>query len=196
MATDPPGRVIRTRISESMAVKEGLLAEETVAIVARAAAAIANAFREKRKVLLFGNGGSAADAQHLAAEFVGRFQHSRPALPALALVGNSSAMTSIANDYDFTEVFARQIEALGNPGDVAVAISTSGQSPNVLKGLEVSRAQDLVTVGLTGADGGAMSALVDHCLRAPSTDVARIQEAHILLEHIICELVERELFAP
>jgi D-sedoheptulose 7-phosphate isomerase len=196
MATEASAAVIRTSIGENLSVTQGLLAEETLLAVRRTAAAIAAAFHKRRKVLLFGNGGSAADAQHIAAELVGRFQLAgRPALPAIALASNPSIVTAIANDYDFKDVFSRQIEALGDPDDVAIAISTSGQSPNVLKGIQVSRELGLVTIALSGGDGGALRALVDHCLLAPSQNTARIQEAHILLGHIICELVERKLMA-
>ena len=146
------------------------------------------------KILLFGNGGSAADAQHIAAEFVGRFQRERKALPAVALTVNTSSLTAIANDYGFERVFARQIEALGQPGDVAVALSTSGKSASVINAVDAAKSGGLVTVGLTGATGGELSGRVRHCLQVPSEITPRIQEAHIWIGHVLCEWVEKSLF--
>lgn len=147
------------------------------------------------KILLFGNGGSAADAQHIAAELVNRFRLERPPLPAIALTTDSSALTSIANDYSFDELFSRQVKALGNAGDVAFAISTSGNSKNVLKAVEACRQKEVVTIGLAGGDGGALAGMVDHLLCVSSTTVvARIQETHILIGHVICEMVDLRLF--
>lgn len=156
---------------------------------------MARALREGRKLLLFGNGGSATDASHIAAEFVGRYHRDRRPLPALALGTDMAALTCIANDYDYTEIFARQINAHGQKGDIAVAISTSGNSPNVLKGAAAARAGGLITVGWTGGTGGKLAGLVDHCFIVPSTVTARIQESHITLGHVLCELIEEELFA-
>src|SRR5579883_2346909 len=136
------------------------------------------------KVLLFGNGGSAADAQHIAAELVGRFVHERAPLPGLALTVDSSILTSVGNDYGFEHVFARQVTALGAPGDVAIAITTSGRSPNVLRGIEAARARGMNVIGLTGAKGGSMVALCDACIVVPSTNTARIQECHITVGHV------------
>lgn len=147
-----------------------------------------------QKLLFFGNGGSAADAQHLAAEFVNRFAFERPALPALALTTDTSILTSVGNDRGYDAVFARQIEALGCAGDMAFALSTSGASPNVLLGVEVARAKGLVTVGLTGGGGGKLSSLVDYVLSVPSRSTPRIQEVHITVGHTICALVEELLF--
>ncbi len=147
------------------------------------------------KILLFGNGGSAADAQHIAAEFVNRYLIDRPPLPAIALTTDSSALTSIANDYGPADIFAKQIQALGKNNDVAIALSTSGNSANVLRGLEYCRTIGMPTVGLTGGSGGAMAALVDHCLCVSATTVTpRIQETHILIGHVICEMVDRSLY--
>ena len=146
------------------------------------------------KVLLFGNGGSAADAQHIAAELVGRYKRERRALPAIALTVNTSSLTAIGNDCGFEHVFARQLEAMGAAGDVAVGISTSGNSPNVLRGIEVAKAGSLLTVALTGRTGGSLGKIVDYCIQVPSDDTARIQEAHILVGHILCEYVEQTLF--
>lgn len=155
---------------------------------------IARALREGHKLLLFGNGGSATDASHLAAEFVGRYHKDRRPLPALALGADLAALTCIANDYDYAEIFARQIRAHGQKGDIAIAISTSGNSPNVLKGAEAARSLGLTTIGWTGGTGGKLVGLVDQCFIVPSTVTARIQESHITLGHVLCELIEEELF--
>lgn len=155
---------------------------------------IARALREGHKLLLFGNGGSATDASHLAAEFVGRYHKDRRPLPALALGTDLAALTCIANDYDYAEIFARQIRAHGQKGDIAIAISTSGNSPNVLKGAEAARSLGLTTIGWTGGTGGKLVGLVDQCFIVPSTVTARIQESHITLGHVLCELIEEELF--
>ncbi len=146
------------------------------------------------KILLFGNGGSAADAQHIAAEFVNRISMDRPPLPALSLVTDASILTSISNDYSFSEVFAKQIKALGKAGDIAVGISTSGNSPNVVRAFEVAREIKLTTVALTGIDGGKMAELADYALMVSSDKTPRIQEVHITIGHVICEMVERLLF--
>ena len=160
-----------------------------------AAQAMAEALVAGRKLLAFGNGGSAADAQHLAAEFVGRFQRERQPLRAIALTTDTSALTAIANDYGYDEVFARQVRALGAPGDVALAISTSGRSPSVLRAVEACRELGIEIIGLTGGDGGTLAGLADLCLRvSASTHAARIQETHILIGHVLCELVDRRLF--
>ncbi|MBP7149192.1 MAG: D-sedoheptulose 7-phosphate isomerase [Acidobacteria bacterium] len=146
------------------------------------------------KILLFGNGGSAADAQHIAAELVGRFQHERPALPALALTTDTSVLTSVANDYGYECVFTRQIEALGQRGDAAIAISTSGSSLNVVEAVRAARAKGMSTVGLLGRDGGILKELVDHPLVVEAQKTSRIQEVHALVGHVLCEVIERELF--
>ena len=146
------------------------------------------------KLLIFGNGGSAADAQHIAAEFVGRFAFDRPALPALALSVNGSCVTAIGNDYGFDLIFSRQLEALARRGDVAIGISTSGNSPNVVKAMSTARKMELHTVALTGAAGGGLKGIVDHYICVPSSETPRIQEGHTLIGHIISELVELEMF--
>ncbi len=156
---------------------------------------ITRAFRDGRKVLLFGNGGSATDASHISAEFVGRYKRDRPALPAIALATDMAALTCIANDYEYADIFSRQIEAHGRKGDVAIAISTSGNSPNVLRAIQVAQIQGLATVGWTGQTGGLLMDLVDHCFQVPSTSTARIQECHITLGHVLCEIIEERLFA-
>lgn len=192
--TGPRAADVRRRIRDSLRVKEALLADELVDALVRVAATLVAAYRRDGKVLLFGNGGSAADAQHIAAELEGRYLHDRPALHALALHTNTSALTAIANDYGYARVFARQVEAAVRPGDVVIGISTSGNSENILEGVRAARAQGAVTVALTGAGGGRLKNLVDHCLAVPSAETPRIQEAHILIGHILCELVEQELF--
>ena len=161
--------------------------------VAEAAAAILDASRDGGKVLLFGNGGSAADAQHMAADLVGRSQRERRALSAVALTTDTSIMTAVANDYTFDRVFVRQIEALGNRGDVAFGISTSGRSANVVAGLRAASARGLRTIAMTGRDGGTVGGEVEIHINVPDPSTARVQEAHRTLIHAICELVEREL---
>ena len=182
-------------IQASVAVKQKLLQDVALAsMVAEASRVIVGALRQGNKVLLCGNGGSAADAQHIAAEFVGRFAFDRPALPALALSVNTSCVTAIGNDYGFDLVFSRQIEALGKKGDVAIGISTSGNSINVLRAMSTSRKLGLRTIALTGCTGGKLKNEVDFCLCAPSTETPRIQECHMLVGHIISELVEHTIF--
>lgn len=171
------------------------LALEQADAIGMAAAAITTAMRHGRKVLLFGNGGSAADAQHLAAEFVGRFILDRNPLPAIALTTDTSVLTSLSNDYGYDQVFARQVQALGRFGDVAVAISTSGNSPNVLAGVEAAHANGMVTIGLTGGTGGQLAARVDIPIVAPASTAAEIQECHIAIGHLLCEIVETDLLA-
>jgi D-sedoheptulose 7-phosphate isomerase len=165
----------------------------TIETVARLCA---KALRDGNKLLLAGNGGSAADAQHLAAELVSRFYFDRPGLAAVALTTDTSALTAIGNDYGFERLFARQVDALGRKGDVFIGLSTSGNSPNILKALDEARLKGLVTVGLTGQGGGRMAALCDHCLRMPSSETPRIQEGHIVVGHTVCALIEREMFTP
>jgi D-sedoheptulose 7-phosphate isomerase len=186
---------IRARIADGAAVTRGLLEPEHVACIGRIADTLAGALARGGTVLLCGNGGSAADASHLAAELVGRLRFDRPALPALALADSAAAVTCTANDDAYAEVFARQVQAHGRPGDVLVALSTSGASANVVRALAVARERRLATVGLTGAGGGAVARLADVCLRVPSARTERIQEAHLLAGHIACELVEERLFS-
>jgi D-sedoheptulose 7-phosphate isomerase len=182
-------------IEASIATKQSLLqSADVLSTVARVSELLVNALRQGNKVLLFGNGGSAADAQHIAAELVGRFAFDRPALPAMALSVNSSCVTAIGTDYGFDQVFSRQLEALARPGDVAIGISTSGSSPNVLQGLLAARNMGLHTIALTGRTGGDLLGKVEHCICVPSSETPRIQECHILIGHIISELVEREIF--
>ena len=183
---------IRRWFEESAETKLKFVAEHADRIQ-KLADLLAEAFRRGNKVLLFGNGGSATDASHLAAEFVGRYRRERAPLAAVSLSSDQAKLTCIANDYGYDEVFARQVQALGRKGDVAVGISTSGNSPNVLKGLQAARAQGLVTVAWTGGTGGKLAGLVDHLFVVPSTVVARIQETHLTLGHVLCELVDEAL---
>lgn len=164
------------------------------ATLAQVAQTCIGALRRGNKILFAGNGGSAADAQHLAGELVSRFNYDRPGLPAFALTTDTSVLTAIGNDYGYEHLFARQIEAVGQPGDVFVGISTSGRSPNVLNALRRAREKGLITVGFTGRGGGDMPALCDHCLRVPADATPRIQEGHISLGHTLCWLIERALF--
>lgn len=181
-------------IAASIGTHQRLLnSEATVRLIAAVAELIVKAMRQGRKLLLFGNGGSAADAQHLAAEFVGRFAIERAALPAFALSVNTSCLTAIGNDYGFDQVFARQIEAFGKPGDVAVGISTSGNSANVLLGLAKAKEIGLTTIALTGDSEGKMKNDADYCVCVPSSETPRIQECHILIGHVIAELVEKAI---
>ena len=182
------------RIDEHLAVVGAL--RDSRAAIAEIARIIAGALRAGGKVLAFGNGGSAADAQHFVGELVGRYYLERRAFPAVALTANTASITAIANDYGFDRVFERQVEALGQPGDVAVGISTSVRSPNVLAALRKARELCLSTIGMTGEDAGAMKAETDACLSVPSSDTPRIQEAHITAIHIICEWVEKEVARP
>jgi len=154
---------------------------------------ITQCLRSGGKLLFFGNGGSAADAQHLAAEFVGRFQIERHPLPAMALTTDSSILTAVGNDYGFDQIFTRQVQALGRPGDVAIGISTSGNSPNITSAIKQAAKQDLKTIGLAGKDGGSLAKAVDVSIVVASTNVARVQECHITIGHILCELVENDL---
>lgn len=186
--------VIRRSFAESIRAKERFLADHATTL-ARVARIMADAIQQGHKILLFGNGGSAADAQHIAAEFVNRFRVERPPLPAIALTTDTSALTSIGNDYSFDEIFSKQIEALGQAGDVAIAISTSGGSTNVLRAIEACGKVGLFVVGLTGGDGGAMRDQVDFLLNVAATrETSRIQECHILAAHVLCDLVDRQLF--
>src|ERR1700724_418542 len=180
---------IAREIQESISVKNELGRAATEQIAAAAAAIIA-CLRAGGKLIVFGNGGSASDAQHMVAELVGRYAVKRQALAAIALTTNTSSLTAIANDFGFEEIFARQLEALAKPQDVVLAISTSGNSPNVLRGLEAAKALGLKKIGLTGNDGGKLRNLVDICVIVPSSSTPRIQEAHTLVIHILCGIVE------
>ncbi len=186
---------ITAELQKSVATLSAVLAQpDLVALVEIVAGSCVAALRNGNKILLAGNGGSAADAQHLAAELVGRFSFDRPGLAAVALTTDTSALTGIGNDYGFEQLFARQIEAIGRQGDIFFAISTSGRSPNVLAALRACRERGIATVGLTGQHGGDMAPLCDHCFRMPSTETPKIQECHIVVGHILFALVERAIF--
>jgi D-sedoheptulose 7-phosphate isomerase len=187
-----PVAAVRAVVAACIAVHERLR-DENLQPIADVAAAILAASRNGHKVLVFGNGGSAADAQHLAVDLVGRFQRERRAVAVLALTTDTTLLTAIANDYAFDRVFVRQIEALAAPGDLVFGISTSGRSANVVEGLRAARARGLTTIAMTGRDGGPAGALADLHINVPDPSTARIQEAHRTVIHAICELVEREL---
>lgn len=188
-------QIIQHRIAASIAVKQQLLEDEKINATLEACInVIVNAFATGNKVLFCGNGGSAADAQHLAAEFSGRFYIDRDPLPAEALHCNSSYLTAVANDYSYDVIYSRLIKGIGKKGDVLIGLSTSGNSTNIVNAFKVAREKEMITIGFTGFTGGLMKELSDHLLNVPSTDTPRIQESHILLGHIICELVEEKLF--
>jgi D-sedoheptulose 7-phosphate isomerase len=186
---------IRSSVGSSIATMEMFRADsEVLSILSEIAQSFIHAFRQGNKILLFGNGGSANDAQHIATELVGRFAFDRPALPAISLAESISSLTAISNDHGFEQVFSRQIEALGRPGDIAIAISTSGNSPNILHGVATANKTDLLTIGLTGRSGGKLRSLVKKCICVPSEETPRIQECHTLIGHILSQIVEQELF--
>jgi len=185
--------LIRQELIESAQTKS-LIAEELAGAIEDAADLICKSLRRGGKVLIFGNGGSAADAQHFACELVGKFKKVRKALPAVALTTDTSILTAVTNDFDFKYIFSRQIEALGKPEDVAVAISTSGNSPNVLEGIKAARDLNIKSIGLSGKSGGKLAQVVDIPLLVPSVSTPRIQEGHIAIIHILCLLVERSFF--
>jgi D-sedoheptulose 7-phosphate isomerase len=187
------GQLIEQFVSESLRVKAQFF-EENKNTIASTAETLAHALHNGRKILFFGNGGSAADAQHLTAELVGRFGPDRAPLAAIALSTDTSILTALANDYGYESVFARQIEALGQAGDAAIAISTSGNSANILAGIDAARSRGLFTAGFTGETGGKMKDRVEVLFRVPSRQTPRIQETHILLGHVLCDLIDRELF--
>jgi D-sedoheptulose 7-phosphate isomerase len=188
-------QIAATRIQENIALVRALLEDKLyLAAVWEVSKAMSGALVAGHKVLFFGNGGSAADAQHLAAELAGRFLAERRSLPGIALTTNTSALTAIGNDYSFEDVFARQVEGLGAAGDIAFGISTSGNSKNVLRAMEIAARKRMTTVGLSGR-GGKLAGICDHCICIPSDQTPRIQEAQILTGHILCEIVERQLFS-
>jgi D-sedoheptulose 7-phosphate isomerase len=187
------GTRFREALNESIELKQRVL-EALGPQVTGAARQLAQVLRAGGKVMIFGNGGSAADAQHLAAEFVNRFQVERPPLAALALTTDTSILTAVANDYDFGQVFAKQVRALGKPGDLAWGISTSGNSPNVVAGLDAARELGLKTLALSGGDGGPVAAAADFPLIVPSRNTPRVQEVHITIGHVLCDLVDFLLF--
>jgi D-sedoheptulose 7-phosphate isomerase len=188
----PQDRVRRAEETFAAAIKVHERVRSNLGPAIIAAQAMADALKAGRKLLVFGNGGSAADAQHLAAELVGRFQRERPGMAAIALTTDSSILTAVGNDYSFKQVFARQVEALGQPGDVAFGISTSGESPNVIAGLQVARAKGLKTVALTGRDGGSVGRAAEYHVNVPDQNTQRVQEVHMTLLHVMCEVIEED----
>jgi len=186
---------IKNIIQASIDVKKQILeSEELIATIDKVVAVITSAFQNGKHVYFCGNGGSAADAQHLAAEFSGRFYIDRKALPAEALHCNTSYLTAVANDYGYDLIYSRMIEGIGREGDILVGLSTSGNSSNIVKAFETARDKKIITIGLTGITGGTMKAFCDHLINIPSADTPRIQEAHIMVGHIICQLTEQRLF--
>lgn len=186
---------IRSEIETSIAVKQSLLADEQLlSAIERAVDVVTEAYRRGNKTLLAGNGGSAADAQHLAGEFVSRFYFDRPGIPSIALTTDTSILTAISNDYGFERLFARQIQAQGCAGDVFIGISTSGNSPNIVEAFKECKRRGIFSIGLTGSNPCTMDTLCDICIKVPSACTPRIQESHIMVGHIICSIVERELF--
>ena len=187
--------IIKSRIQDSIHVKQLMLADEQfLQKLSTVVDVVSTAFKNGKKVLFAGNGGSAADAQHLAAEFSGRFYKDRKALPAEALHCNTSYLTAVANDYSYDVIYARLVDGIGVEGDVLIGISTSGNSVNILHAFETARSKNMITIGFTGARGGKMKDVSDYLFNVPSTDTPRIQESHILIGHIICELVEQQVF--
>lgn len=186
---------IKEHFQESILVKEQILKDENlITLIKNASLEVIKAYKKGNKTLLAGNGGSAADAQHIAGEFVSRFYFDRPGIASIALTTDTSVLTAIGNDYGYENLFARQVQAQGVSGDVFIGISTSGNSKNILKALEICKEKGILSIGLSGASGGAMNELCNYCIKVPSTCTPRIQEAHILIGHIICAIVEEELF--
>lgn len=187
---------IKSIISSSISVKQDILADENmIQQLEDVSLLITSAFRNGRKILFCGNGGSAADAQHLAAEFSGRFYTDRDALPAEALHVNTSYLTAVANDYSYDVVYARLVKGIGNKGDVLIGLSTSGNSKNIIEAFKVAIDKEMITIGFTGSTGGKMKELSNYLFNVPSNDTPRIQESHIMLGHIICQLVEEQYFS-
>ena len=188
-------KIVKEILNESIRVKKKIVDDPSLlSQIKEISLLIIEAYRRKKKVILFGNGGSAADAQHIAGELVNRLHLEREALPAIALTTDSSVLTSIANDYDYSRIFARQVEAWAKQGDVVIGISTSGSSSNVIEAVKTAKEKGAKTVGFTGNKGGKLAELVDFVISVPSDETPRIQESHITILHIICCLVERELF--
>ncbi len=186
-------KIIRS-FEESIQVKQKFIDDKNIDKIFEVAKVIANAFNEGAKLILFGNGGSSTDASHIAAEFVNKFKRERPGLPAIALNTDMAVITAIANDYDYSEIFAKQLKALAQEGDIIFAISTSGNSPNVLKAMEVAKKKKLITIALTGIKGEKFASKANYSFIVPSDNTPRIQETHITIGHVICQMVEEILF--
>jgi D-sedoheptulose 7-phosphate isomerase len=188
-------KFIKEHIQASIIVKQEILQNLTlISKIEQAALTITDAYLKGKKTLLAGNGGSAADAQHIAGEFVSRFYFDRPGIPSIALTTDTSILTAIGNDYGYDKLFERQVQAQGTAGDVFIGISTSGNSENIINALKICKEKEIFSIGMTGATGGKMEELCDFCIKVPSADTPRIQEAHILIGHIICYIVEEKLF--
>lgn len=186
---------IKEHFEDSIAVKTKILNDEKLLeLIKKVALETAKVYKEGKKTLLAGNGGSAADAQHIAGEFVSRFYFDRPGIPSIALTTDTSILTAIGNDYGYEKLFSRQVQAQGVEGDIFIGISTSGNSANIIEALKVCKEKGILSVGLTGESGGKMNELCDYCIKVPSSKTPRIQESHILIGHIICAIVEEELF--
>lgn len=186
---------IKSHFADSIKIKNEILNDENlINLIKKSALMIIQAYKNGNKTLLAGNGGSAADAQHIAGEFVSRFYFDRPGIASIALSTDTSILTAIGNDYGYENLFVRQVQAQGNKGDVFIGISTSGNSKNILKALEICKEKEILSIGLSGASGGAMNELCDICIKVPSSCTPRIQESHILIGHILCAIVEEELF--
>ena len=186
-------KIVKT-FEESIIIKEKFINEKNIEKIIDVAKVIANAFNDGKKLILFGNGGSATDASHIAAEFINRFKRERPGLPAISLNTDMAVITSIANDYDFSEVFAKQLKSLADERDIVIAISTSGNSPNVLKAMDIAKKKRLITVAFTGIKGERFASKATYAFVVPSDNTPRIQETHIMLGHVLCQMVEEILF--
>lgn len=187
--------MIENQIKDSINLKKKILQDTSlISLIDEVSQLCTSIYKNGNKTLFAGNGGSAADSQHIAAEFVSRFYFDRPGIPSIALTTDTSIITAIGNDYGYEELFARQIQALGNEGDMFFAISTSGNSKNIIKGILKAKQKNIITVGFTGESGGKMDSLCDFCFKVPSSDTPRIQECHIMIGHIICSVVEKNLF--
>ena len=186
---------IKKHIESSISVKKSILnSEPLIQMIKKVSIKAVETFTNGNKIMLAGNGGSAADAQHIAAEFVSRFYFDRPGIPSIALTTDTSMLTAIGNDYGYENLFSRQIQANGAEGDIFIGISTSGNSPNIIKGLIEAKNKNITTIGLTGHNNGKMDELCDFCIKVPSVETPRIQESHILIGHLICAIVEKEIF--
>lgn len=186
---------IKGHFQESILVKEQILKDENlITLIKNASLEVIKAYKNGNKTLLAGNGGSAADAQHIAGEFVSRFYFDRPGIPSIALTTDTSILTAIGNDYGYDRLFARQVQAQGVKGDIFIGISTSGNSINIIEALKVCKEKEIISIGLTGQSGGKMADLCDYCIKVPSNCTPRIQESHIVIGHIICAIVEEEIF--
>lgn len=188
-------RYIRAQIADSAATKQAILENQgLIDVIMTVAKACVDVYRNGKKTMLAGNGGSAADAQHIAAELVGRYGFDRPSIPSLALTTDTSSLTAIGNDYGYDKVFSRQLEGMAQEGDLFIGISTSGNSQNIINAFESAKDRGVTTVALVGREGGKMAAMADYAIIIPSNTTARIQESHILIGHILCDIIEKELF--